>query len=909
MKKISNFKFSFSLVCALFATLSMNADVINHNISSGRLIINGNSNDDYVITGSTSNTNNYVEVQFGYKGTITLSNCSFNFTSSGVHSPIRICGMNNLSNTDPSRTNVNIILDGDNYIYNSSYGRACIQVDQGAQINISAIEPCNNSSGTLTAIQMDTNGGAAIGSLNQNENTNETTATVLLSNGYTGTTAGGNVVISSGTITAKGGHGAGIGGGYETYYDGMIVIYGGIVDATTIRHSAGIGSGCPTGYGLVTEYAPNSAIVAIPPAVISAQGAGGTNNVLFPELGLAGTKVCIYIGDPAKPTIKVYTEDYLPDANIYVDLSQDPDIKRVVTATVDASLLDINQVLFGSTDASGIYSTTGQLQNNTTFFTDATSKSAASLGRPYLPTVTALPNGGDVKLNLLEANFTIKNFGAKILETSYTEQQATDSATCIKITYNDNIPITDLNFDFANGSSTDFCQPIFFDSDSMTVIPAPTSFQNGDIYYVTIPIQNSKPSKVYSDVLRIIGNWNGVSTSYIRQIINQIVAYTHSEYICEGESYLFHDQVLTEPGQYTNVTSTSGCNPESEVELLYLTVGTSYDIEELLTVCQNELPYSWRDTIFGEESVSGVYIFNRAAVNGCDSIVKLNLTVNPAYESLIIDTICQWDSYLQNGFVFDSMPAGIYFDTLFLSTIYGCDSIVKLNLTVGETYYYDIYDSICEGEDYQLYGLNIIQPSEGTFEHISNLGTTLGCDSLFNVNLKVINKYNNITIDGIENILVSTDLVTGCYKYTIDVTEDADQYKWEISNKDWQIYPNNNECLVLATTPAQCTLSVSAGNSCGIASDFIELNAGFIGDQNNSRVTMYPNPVKDFVNIQQNDITKISVYDSYGQLVMRKEYNFDSHVTLDFSSLESSIYIIEIITLDKTYVERISIVK
>ena len=140
----------------------------------------------------------------------------------------------------------------------------------------------------------------------------------------------------------------------------MIVIYGGIVNATTIRHSAGIGSGCPTGIGLVTEYAPNSAIVAIPPAVVSAQGAGGSDGqTVLPELGLAGTKVRVYIGDPAKPDIKVYTEDYLPDANVYVDLSQDPDIKSVVTATVNASLLDINQVLFGSTDASGKSTSSG----------------------------------------------------------------------------------------------------------------------------------------------------------------------------------------------------------------------------------------------------------------------------------------------------------------------------------------------------------------------------------------------------------------------------------------------------------------------------------------------------------------------------------------------------------------------
>lgn len=384
--------------------------------------------------------------------------------------------------------------------------------------------------------------------------------------------------------------------------------------------------------------------------------------------------------------------------------------------------------------------------------------------------------------------------------------------------------------------------------------------------------------------------------------------------ICAGNSYeinFFNLPIQNQNGDYIFLNTICNIADCSYITItLMLNVSNKVpDVHLYDEICLGD---EYNNFGFIEDNLTaGAHTFRNDNItsSGCDSTTVLHLYVNETYDILISEIACEGDGYYDNNFNLDSLEVGIHRDTLYLQTIYGCDSIVKLNLTVGETYYYDIYDSICEGEDYQLYGLNIIQPSEGSYENISNLQTTLGCDSIFNVNLKVINKYNNITIDGLDNILVSTDLVTGCYKYTIDVTEDADQYKWEISNKDWQIYPNNNECLVLATTPAQCTLSVSAGNSCGIASDFIELNAGFIGDQNNSRVTMYPNPVKDFVNIQQVDITRISVYDSYGQLVMRKEYNFDSHVTLDFSSLKSSIYIIEIITLDKTYVERISIVK
>ena len=77
---------------------------------------------------------------------------------------------------------------------------------------------------------------------------------------------------------------------------------------------------------------------------------------------------------------------------------------------------------------------------------------------------------------------------------------------------------------------------------------------------------------------------------------------------------------------------------------------------------------------------SGIYYDTLLSkVTGCDSIIRLELNVRPQYDTIVYDTICfidlpyQWNgkNYTQSG----SYEA-------WLQTIYGCDSIVTLNLTV-----------------------------------------------------------------------------------------------------------------------------------------------------------------------------------------------------------------------------------
>lgn len=718
------------------------AAVINHDISKSSLIIPGSSTDDYIVTGTTSS--NYISAQFGYKGTITLKNCNFNFTSSyGSASPIRIVGQNGLSNTDPSRTNVNLILDGNNTIYNNGGGRAGIQVDQGAQINISAIEPCDNTSGTLTVTQATEDGGAGIGSLNHLNNFSETTSTATLSNGKTGTTAGGNVVISSGTITTKGGHGAGIGGGFYTYYDGMIVIYGGIVNATAIFDAAGIGSGCPRGTGLVNEHAPNSAVVVLPPAIISAQGAGesasgGIGYTLFPELGLAGTKVRVYIGDPDKPAIRVSTVDHMPNANIYFDLSQDPDINRVVTTTINSSILNINSVHLGQTNSSGVFATTGSLTNPTTFFTDASSTNSETAGNPYIPITKTMPNGGTVEFPLLETKIGVSLNTSNLLEGSYTNFDAQKAAAIVKVTYDDPDPINDLTFDLASGESTPFSNLIFLASDSATAIPAPKTLKKGDIFYIIVPAKVGLAPKLYSDVLRMAGMWKGESTGYIRQVITQIVADVQPVYICEGDSYYFNGQFLTEEGVYTEVSSSSStCAVESNVTTIRLIIDTPKYKKQTARICSGE-EYKWQGEILTK---GGTYTKKLKTASGaCDSIIELELTEYPSY---MIDRevrICQGEKYNFANKVLTT--TGNYFDTL--QTVNGCDSIIHLHLVVNPKYLIEDEVKICSKE-YNFRGRTLTQSGI----YYDSLTTAAGCDSIYKLTLYVYPTFHsekNVTI-------------------------------------------------------------------------------------------------------------------------------------------------------------------
>lgn len=99
-------------------------------------------------------------------------------------------------------------------------------------------------------------------------------------------------------------------------------------------------------------------------------------------------------------------------------------------------------------------------------------------------------------------------------------------------------------------------------------------------------------------------------------------------------------------------------------------------VNESITTCVERLPYRWRGR---DLTVSGEYTDRIPLGSGCDSIYILNFTVAESIETVIDSTICQGESVMFEGELITT--AGTYTKTY--PTSVGCDSVVKLNLTVN----------------------------------------------------------------------------------------------------------------------------------------------------------------------------------------------------------------------------------
>src|SRR6202030_669017 len=154
--------------------------------------------------------------------------------------------------------------------------------------------------------------------------------------------------------------------------------------------------------------------------------------------------------------------------------------------------------------------------------------------------------------------------------------------------------------------------------------------------------------------------------------VNPTLTSTTNTTICNNQlPYSWNGQTINAAGTYTaNLTAASGCD---SVATLNLTVNPTLTSTTNTTICNNQLPYSWNGQSI---NAAGTYTANLIAASGCDSVVTLNLTVNPTLTSTTNTTICNNQlPYIWNGQTINA--AGTY--TANLTSASGCDSVAKLN--------------------------------------------------------------------------------------------------------------------------------------------------------------------------------------------------------------------------------------
>ena len=169
--------------------------------------------------------------------------------------------------------------------------------------------------------------------------------------------------------------------------------------------------------------------------------------------------------------------------------------------------------------------------------------------------------------------------------------------------------------------------------------------------------------------------------------------------LCPGSQIEINGTVITQPGSY-QIECLSDLT--GEMDSLYrvkVYLAKSYDMPAVdVTICQNELPYT-----FAGETLrrAGSYTFTKETKEGCDSIVRINLSVNPTYHEYTDVTIPDYEKYQwKDGVEYNQTGEYDYV----LPTINSCDSTNTLRLTVIPTQRYTSADTICEGQEYTWRG-------------------------------------------------------------------------------------------------------------------------------------------------------------------------------------------------------------
>lgn len=287
----------------------------------------------------------------------------------------------------------------------------------------------------------------------------------------------------------------------------------------------------------------------------------------------------------------------------------------------------------------------------------------------------------------------------------------------IQGTYYDTLPaLTDVECDSIQVLQLTV-HPTFKETLQMAICP-------GELYYWRG--NNYNKEGIYYDSLQTI---NGCDSIYELQLtFNPVYNDTVDMQICRGDSLLFDNEWIKNSGVYTKpLTSIYGCDSIVTWNVTMLrTFTSSYSME----ICQGET------FKFGNQTISqvGVYVDTLTAINGCDSIVTLNLVnvIQPVYAPVETINMCNGAPYNWRGVEYKQ--SGTYYDTI-QSFVTGCDSIMTLKLTITPKYEFVDSAQICNGETYTWRGQQLKQ----TGYYVDSLTTVTGCDSVYAIKLVVHN--------------------------------------------------------------------------------------------------------------------------------------------------------------------------
>ncbi len=218
----------------------------------------------------------------------------------------------------------------------------------------------------------------------------------------------------------------------------------------------------------------------------------------------------------------------------------------------------------------------------------------------------------------------------------------------------------------------------------------------------------------------LLGSNGCDSVTVLNLEVLQSIEINQTASICEGESYSFEGQTLTQSGNYQAAYQTiSGCDSLINLTLEVLQHSTNARTIEL---CANET--------FEGNSYTTNQTFETTLVNavGCDSVLTTHIIVRPIYENVVNLELCE-NSIFQGQTITDEVRI-----TNRQASVFGCDSITHFDIRVLRPVRVELVRQICVGESFPFAG----EARQTAGQYTETLLGSNGCDSVTVLNLEVL---------------------------------------------------------------------------------------------------------------------------------------------------------------------------
>lgn len=386
---------------------------------------------------------------------------------------------------------------------------------------------------------------------------------------------------------------------------------------------------------------------------------------------------------------------------------------------------------------------------------------------------------------------------------------------------------------------------------------------------------------------------------------------------------------ITEAGVYSVTATLGSC---SVTRSKSVSIRPSVNESVNLTLWTAELPYNWRGHEIPVNATSGELVFNETSVTtGCDSIVTLNLTINQTRYTLTVNYLYD-DGTTAYPTHSEEIAVGSVYNIHspeingYLCSMQEVTGIMPASNVVERVYYSllppivgDIPNShtiICSGNPLALDTPEVScaqlqeqgwQISQGMdFEDASYYNNEplnaiyFGWYARYYATNAAGTTYSAPVQFGVLNTPEVEIVGSNEIEYGESVTLSAVSLSWY--TYCWTTGDSTRTITVSPTKTTTYSVRVISSDGCEAnASHTVTVNSSNVGIEDRApqiKVSAYPNPTADYVNIHIDNAkptTIANVFDSSGKMIMVRDYPTFGDLKIDFRDNPTGTYFINII--------------